>query len=108
MFELFFGVSEKILGVSNGLVAGGSRRSVHVEVVLILWEESVAGGSGLSVVGFTDCHGVMALNKDVVDHIGHVREISLSGHVKGKLRQDGFSKWVGVDLGENVHVLFFG
>jgi len=104
--ELLFGISEEGLGVDNSLVAGIGALGVVVSVVGILGEESVTGGSGLGVDGISGGLLVVELSDELVNHTDDVSEVVLSrGHVDGDLGEDGFSEWVGIDLGKSLHVL---
>jgi len=107
--ELLFGISEESLGVDDGLVTGISTLGVVISVVSVLWEESIAGGTGLGVDGISGGLLVVELADEGVDHSDDVSEVVLtSRHVDRDLSEDSFSEWVGVDLGESLHVLVLG
>ena len=97
--ELLFGISEKGLGVDDSLVAGIGTLGVVVSVVGVLWEESVAGSSGLSVDGISSSLLVVELSNEGVNHSDDISEVVLtSGHVDRDLSEDSLSEWVGIDL----------
>ena len=97
--ELLFGISEESLGVDDGLVTGISTLGVVVSVVGILWEESVASLSGLSVDGISSSLLVIKLSDEGVDHSDDVSEVVLtSRHVDRDLSEDSFSEWVSINL----------
>ena len=106
--ELFFGISKKTLGVSNSFVTWGSGRCVHIHVVFIFWEESITHGNKVIMNTVTFSLSIREFIKKSLDHIYDITKISLCRHVKRKLRKNGFSKWVLVDLSKNIHVLFLG
>jgi hypothetical protein len=104
--ELLFGISEKGLGVDDSLVAGIGTLGVVVSVVGVLWEESVAGSSGLSVDGISSSLLVVELSNEGVNHSDDISEVVLtSGHVDRDLSEDSLSEWVGIDLSKSLHVL---
>ena len=97
--ELLFGISEESLGVDNGLVTGISTLGVVVSVVGVLWEESVASSSGLSVDGISSSLLVVEVTNEGVDHTDNISEVVLtSRHMDRDLSEDSFSEWVGVNL----------
>lgn len=97
--ELFFGISEKSLGVSNSLVTVVGLSGVVVSVVGILWEESVTSGSGLSVNGISSSLLVVKVTHEAINHTNDVGEVVLtSRHVDRDLSEDSFSEWMGIDL----------
>jgi len=107
--ELLFGISKKESGVGNGLVAVVSLSGVVVSVVGILWEESVTGGSGLSVDGISGSLLFVEFTDDGVNHTDDFSEVVLtSRHVDADLGEDGLSEWMGIDLGKSLHVLGLG
>ena len=97
--KLLFGISEESHGVDNGLVADIGAVGVVVSVVGILWEESVASSSGLSVDGISSGLLVVKLTDEGINHSDDVSEVVLtSGHVDRDLSEDSFSEWVSVNL----------
>ena len=97
--ELLFGISEEGLGVDNSLVTGISTSGVVISVVFVLWEESVAGSSGLSVDGISSSLLVVELTDEGINHTDDVSEVILtSRHVDRDLSEDSFSEWVSVNL----------
>jgi hypothetical protein len=104
--ELLFGISEESHGVDDGLVTNIGAVGVVISVVGILWEESVASSSGLSVDGISSGLLVVKLTDEGINHSDDVSEVVLtSGHVDRDLSEDGFSEWVSVNLGKSLHVL---
>jgi len=107
--ELLFGVGEEDSGVSDGLVAVVSLLGVVVSVVGILREESVTGGSGLSVNGVSGSLLVVEFTNKTVNHINDFGEVVLtSRHVDADLGKDGLSQWVSVNLSKSLHMLTLG
>jgi len=107
--ELLFGVSEKGLCVDDSLVAGIGTSGVVVSGVSVLWEESIAGSSGLSVDGISSSLLVVKLSNEGINHSDDVSEVILtSRHVDRDLSEDSFSEWVGVNLSKSLHVLGLG
>ena len=67
---------------------------MHVHVVFIFWEESVTCGNILVVNTVTFGLSVGKFVEKVLDHIGDITKITLSGHVERKLTENSFSEWV--------------
>ena len=104
--ELLLGISEESLGVDNGLVTGIGTIGVVISVVGVLWEELVAGSSGLSVEGISSSLLVVKLSNEGVNHSDDVSEVILtSRHVDGDLSEDSFSEWVGVNLWYAIRII---
>jgi hypothetical protein len=107
--KLLFGISEESLGVDDSLVTGISTGGVVISVVGVLWEESIASSSGLSVDGISSSLLVVKLSDEGVNHSDDVSEVILtSRHVDRDLSEDSFTEWVGVNLGKSLHVLGLG
>ena len=104
--ELLLGISEESLGVDNGLVTGIGTIGVVISVVGVLWEELIAGSSGLSVEGISSSLLVVKLSNEGVNHSDDVSEVILtSRHVDRDLSEDSFSEWVGVNLWYAIRII---
>ena len=82
LFELFFGISKKVFGVGNSFVTCCGGSSMHIHVIFIFRNKSIACSSGLSMIGITNSLSVVAFLKKTINHVGDIGEISLSGHVE--------------------------
>lgn len=82
LFKLFFGISKKVFGVGNSFVTCCTGSSMHIHVIFIFRNKSVACSSGLSMVAITNSFSIVAFLKKTINHVGNISEISLCGHVE--------------------------
>lgn len=108
VLKLLFSIGEELRGLVSGLLRDFLTALVDLNFALILWDESTAGGDSLGVGLIAGVLSIMKLDYEAFDHGHDLVKRSLRGHHQGDLSKDGLSKWMAVDLSEDLHVLGLG